>query len=181
MKINKQQIIIVMTKYDVIIAIDPDTEKSGVAVLEPATRQIEAMSLTFPRLLDFLCRQDIKAKAGGYSLAVIVEGGWLVHKSNWHGTDGHRAERIAKNVGANHETGRKIVEMCRHWGIHVEEQRPLQKMWRGKGGKITAAELQAITGLTSRTNQDERDAALLAWVWAGLPVRIRTEDNNETK
>ena len=167
--------------YDIIIAIDPDTEKSGVAVLEPATRHIEAMSLTFPQLLDFLRERDIRAKAGGSSLAVIVEAGWIVHKSNWHGADGHRAERIAKNVGANHETGRKIVEMCRHWGIHVEEQRPLQKMWRGKGGKITAAELKAITGLTSRTNQDERDAALLAWVWAGLPVRIRTEDNNETK
>ena len=139
--------------YDIIIAIDPDTEKSGVAVLEPATRRMETMSLTFPQLLDFLC----------------------------HGADGHRAERIAKNVGANHETGRKIVEMCRHWGIHVEEQRPLQKMWRGKGGKITAAELKEITGITSRTNQDERDAALLAWVWAGLPVRIRTTNNNETK
>lgn len=167
--------------YDIIIAIDPDTEKSGVAVLEPATRHIEAMSLTFPRLLDFLCRQDIRAKAEGLTLAVIVEAGWLVHKSNWHGTDGHRAERIAKNVGANHETGRKIVEMCRHWGIHVEELHPLQKMWRGKDGKITAAELEEITGITSRTNQDERDAALLAWVWAGLPVRIRTTDKTETK
>ena len=169
------------TKYDVVIAIDPDTEKSGVAVLNIVTRHIEVMSLTFPRLMDFLCRQDIRAKAGGSSLAVVVEAGWLVHKSNWHGTDGHRAERIAKNVGANHETGRKIVEMCRHWGIHVEELRPLQKMWRGKGGKITAAELKAVTGITSRTSQDARDAALLAWVWAGLPVRIRTTDKTETK
>lgn len=170
-----------MLKYDIIIAIDPDTEKSGVAVLEPATRQIEAMSLTFPQLLGFLRERDDRAMARGLTLAVVVEAGWLVHKSNWHGTDGHRAERIAKNVGANHETGRKIVEMCRHWGIHVEELRPLQKMWRGKGGKITAAELEEITGITSRTNQDERDAALLAWVWAGLPVRIRTTDKTETK
>ena len=162
--------------YDIIIAIDPDTERSGVAVLDMATRQIEAMSLTFPRLMDFLRERDSWATARGMTLAVIVEAGWLVHKSNWHGTDGHRAERIAKNVGANHETGRKIVEMCRHWGIHVEEQRPLQKMWRGAGGKITAEELREITGLASRTNQDGRDAALLAWVWAGLPVRIgRTE------
>ena len=161
--------------YDIIIAIDPDTEKSGVAVLEPATRHIEAMSLTFPHLMDFLRERDSWAMARGLTLAVIVEAGWLVHKSNWHGTDGHRAERIAKNVGANHETGRKIVEMCRHWGIHVEEQRPLQKMWRGQGGKITAAELQAITGLTSRSNQEERDAALLAWVRAGLPVRISND------
>ena len=153
-----------MTKYDVVIAIDPDTEKSGVAVLNIVTRHIEAMSLTFPRLMDFLREYHGKAREEGSSPAVIVEAGWLVHKSNWHGTDGHRAERIAKNVGANHETGRKIVEMCRHWGIHVEEQRPLQKMWRGKGGKITAAELK-----------DERDAALLAWVWAGLPVRIGTK------
>ena len=169
------------TTYDVVIAIDPDTVRSGVAVLETETRKMETSSLTFALLLDYLQFVKAKAKEEGKTFAVVVEAGWLVHKSNYHGVNGRKGERIAKNVGANHETGRKIIEMCRHWGIHVEEQRPLQKMWRGKGGKITAGELQEITGLASRTSQDARDAALLAWVWAGLPVRIRTTDKTETK
>ena len=140
------------TKYDVVIAIDPDTERSGVAYLDVTARHIEAMSLTFPQLLDYIRVSVRRAQAEGGHPVVVVEAGC-----------------------ANHETGRKIVEMCRHWGIAVEEQRPLQKMWRGRGGKITAPELQEITGLASRTSQDARDAALLAWVWAGLPVRISND------
>lgn len=41
-------------KYDNIIAIDPDKEKSGVAFLKPKTRQLEVSNLTFPMLLDYL-------------------------------------------------------------------------------------------------------------------------------
>lgn len=158
-----------------VIAIDPDTVKSGVAVLETETRKMETSSLTFALLLDYLQFVKAKAKEAGKTFAVVVEAGWLAQKSNYHGVNGRKGERIAKNVGANHETGRKIVELCRHWGMDVVEQRPLQKMWRGRDGKITAEELQAVTGLTGRTSQDARDAALLAWVWAGLPVRIDRE------
>lgn len=45
-------------------------------------------------------------------------------------------------------------------------------MWQGKDGKITAEELQHITGYDRRTNQDARDAALLAWVYGGLPLKM---------
>ena len=98
----------------------------------------------------------------------------MVKKSNFHDAQGHRAEKIAKDVGANHETGRKIVEMCRHYGIKVLEHAPLVKCWKGRDGKITHEELVAFTGLMGgRTNQDARDAALLAWVFANLPIRVK--------
>ena len=35
-------------RYDNIIAIDPDKDKSGVAFLKPTTRQLEVSNLTFP-------------------------------------------------------------------------------------------------------------------------------------
>jgi hypothetical protein len=38
-------------------------------------------------------------------------------------------------------------------------------------GKITQDELKQITGITVKTNQDGRDAALLAWVFAELPIQ----------
>ena len=157
-----------------IIAIDPDVDKSGVAFLHLPTRELHCEAKTFPELIDDLHATKQASDALGEPLTVIVEAGWLNH-SNWHtnARDSHRkAAAIGRSAGRNHETGRKIVEMSRHMGIEVVEQRPLQKCWRGIGRKITHEELAAFTGYTGRTSQDMRDAALLAWVHAGLPIRL---------
>lgn len=158
-----------------IIAIDPDAEKNGVALLDPKTREIELFTLTFPRLIDFLvAKRDIF----GTSLErykVVIEAGWL-NKSNWHvyARDTPQLAAAKGNAtGRNHETGRKIAEMCEHYGIVYELVKPLRKNWRGYDGKITHDELANFTHLRDRrTNQEERDAALLAWVTAGLPIRV---------
>ena len=94
-------------------------------------------------------------------------------QSCFHEAQGKQAEKIAKDVGANHETGRKIIEMCEHYGIEVLPHIPLVKCWKGKDRKITHEELASFTGIMGRTNQDVRDAALLAWTFAGLPIRIK--------
>jgi hypothetical protein len=63
--------------------------------------------------------------------------------------------------------------MCGHYGIPVTTVKPLKKTWRGKDGKITREELAYFTRITGRNNQEERDVALIAWVWAGLPVKMK--------
>lgn len=162
-------------KYDNIIAIDPDVEKSGVAYLKPSTRQLEVSTLEFPLLLDYLQRAKSVHEKSKETLIVVVEAGWLT-QSNWHlhrGDNLKTASAKGNSAGRNHETGRKIVEMCKHYGIEVLEHFPLRKCWKGKDGKITQEELSSFTGLTGRTNQDARDAALLAWSFANLPIRIK--------
>jgi hypothetical protein len=74
-----------MKKYDIIIAIDPDVKRSGVGFLKAATRKLEASSLTFPQLLDYL--QFVKIEAdneqllGGFNpppkknIVIVVEAG----------------------------------------------------------------------------------------------------------
>lgn len=163
------------TKHDNIIAIDPDKEKSGVAYLRPSTRQLEVTNLSFPMLLDYLRHARDKRDESKESLIVVVEAGWMNAKSCFHAAQGKQADKIAKDVGANHETGRKIIEMCEHYGIEVLPHIPLVKCWKGKDRKITHEELALFTGIKGRTNQDGRDAALLAWTFAGLPIRIKAE------
>ena len=124
-------------------------------------------------LLDYLQHAKKVRDESGESLVVVVEAGWMNAKSCFHTAQGKSAEKIAKDVGANHETGRKIVEMCKHYGIEVVQHIPLVKCWKGKDRKITHEELASFTGLTGRTNQDARDAALLAWVFANLPIRVK--------
>ena len=162
----------------IVIGIDPDVDKSGVAFLECSTRKLEITTLSFPDLLDYL--QWVKKQAGTnpQSVRVIIEAGWL-NQSNWHLTARDtRAACAAKgnHAGRNHETGRKIAEMCDHWQIPYELVKPLAlkvrgfHLWKGKDGKITQEELAAFTGIRGRTNQEGRDAALLAWTWAGFPT-----------
>lgn len=157
-------------KYRCIIAIDPDVERSGVATLAIEERKLGTFSLTFPELMDAL-QLFLPDKT-----LVVVEAGWL-NKPNWHLTakDSARIAAAKGNAtGRNHETARKIVEMARHYGLHVEEAKPLRKCWRGKDGKITHEELalqlsrRGITGLGKTSSQDARDAAWLAVVYSNL-------------
>lgn len=146
-----------------IIAIDPDVTKSGVAVMDIVSRVINTYSLSFPELIDFIYSFPDKE-----SIRIAVEAGWLNRKSNFHGYYGSRGERIAKDVGANHETGKKIVEMCEHKGYFISLVKPLEKRWKGPRGKITHSELESVLKSRKiafgkkRTNQDERDSILIA-------------------
>lgn len=158
----------------IIIGIDPDAKKNGVACVEKSTRLLSTECLTFGATIAYLKRIYETAQRVGYALEVVIEAGWL-NASNWH-LSAHctpqRAAAIGRSVGMNHQTGILIAEMCAALGIPYHLQKPLKKIWKGKDGKITHAELKAFTGIEGRTNQEERDAALLAWCEAGLPIKI---------
>jgi hypothetical protein len=161
-------------RYDIILAIDPDVEQSGVARLDVTQRKSWADTLPFPMLIEYI-RQVYRTNLGK-SVAVVVEASW--HKThNWHlnrrDTLGIAAKK-GYDEGRNHEAGRKIIEMLNYYGIEVIEKEPLRKIWKGPDGKITHTEITAITGWDKkRSNQEERDAMLLAWDRSGLPIVIK--------
>ena len=164
------------TKYSFILAIDPDVDKSGVARLDVAARHLTLLTFAFPELMDYLRHMKQWADESNETLCVVVEAGWM-NASNWHTGNVKSIAAAAKtgqNTGRNHEVARKIAEMSRHYGLTTEEVKPLKKCWRGTGGKITQEELEYMTGkLDKRTNQEMRDSALLAWWFAGLPIKVK--------
>lgn len=142
-----------------IIGIDPDVSQSGVAILRPG-KVIELTTLSFFELRDFLTREKENIHI------VKVEAGHKVAIANFHGSKNSRtAAAIGRNVGANNEVGKKIVEMCKYYDIPVKEVKPFKKVW--KSGKISHVELflqlrfRGIGCDVSRTNQEQRDAALI--------------------
>lgn len=155
------------------IGVDPDAEASGVAVLfkEDGRTFLQLHTLTFPEAVQFI--RGICARHAPVS--VHVEAGWL-NTGNWHVTRYDSAAKCAAMgvaVGRNQETGRKLIEMLRYYGISCNEVRPLKKCWRGKDGKISHAELASFAPVNkTRTNQEERDAALIAWTQANLPIAV---------
>lgn len=130
------------------IGIDPDVERCGVGVYDAETGELEPMTMEFFDLLDFL-------KKNREEIFVIIEAGWLNKKSNFHGFGGARGERIAKNVGANHQIGKLIAEFCRRENINYKLFQPRKK-------KTDPVQFNKITGYTVK-NQDVIDACMLVW------------------
>jgi hypothetical protein len=135
------------------IGIDPDTEKNGVAYWYTETKKLELENLTFFELFDALKNLKIRNQ-----ITVIIDAGWL-NKTNFHvlGTNKRVNGKIGERVGANHETGKKIAEMCVYLGIEFRLNKPNYK----KVDKETFAKLTRYTG---RTNQDTRDAGMLVYL-----------------
>jgi hypothetical protein len=156
-------------KADIIIGIDPDVNKSGVGVVS-SKGEVEVFSFTFPELIEHL---KLSAQLKDCTV-VVVEASWKI-STNWHtgrGDSIRTAARKGKDAGRCHEVGRKIVECAQYYGLEVVEKLPLKKIWKGKDGKITDEEIKAFMPIQGRTNQEKRDAALLAWDYAGLPIRL---------
>ena len=170
-------------RYDLVVGIDPDRELNGVADLYVKERKLEMRTLSFADTIDWLLQKKRQMEAKGQSLIVIVEAGWLNH-SNWHvyrGMSPQKCAAIGASLGANQETGKKLCEMLKYFGIRHIQQKPLPltirfgrstvNKWSSQDGKISHDDLAAFTGYTKRNNQEQRDAALLAWQFAGLPIK----------
>ena len=153
-------------KAKIIIGIDPDVKKSGVARNDKSTGIITSFTFPFPDLLDFL--KDVSTR---FDATIYVEASWLIKKSNFHGGNTRVSSLIAKHVGRNHQTGILIVEMCKHYGLNVVEIEPLAKCWKGKDKKITLDELKKFAKVELPNKylkaelQEMLDAALIAYVY----------------
>lgn len=155
-------------KYKYYLGIDPDVEKSGYAIIENKGAIIQLGTKPFFELIELMdnhyCISDC---------LVVIEAGWLNEITNYHTATGKGGQRIALNVGRNQQVGILLVEYCKNKGLNVVEARPFKKGWKGPQGKITHEELSYFTGITKKTNQEARDAVLLAWNYAGLPIKIK--------
>lgn len=163
--------------YNIIVGIDPDIDKSGYAVLKYDERKVTTIeALGFFQLQSYLTALADRARNLDVSLVVVVEASWMI-SGNWHVNQFDRRNRAAAkgyDVGRNHQVGQLIVEMCKVNNIPVVEHIPLRKCWSGKDRKITHEELTQFCPVDkTRTNQEMRDAALLAWSYADLPIRLK--------
>lgn len=143
-----------------IVAIDPDVGKSGIAIRN--NEQISLKSMHFWELCDWIVTN------ADHIGEVRIECGYLNAKANWHSSKSAGvSSRVGTHVGANHQVSRLLVQLCRQklssHNIVTKEIKPLKKQWKGAGGKISHAELVSIFNYREKkaTNQEERDAYLL--------------------
>ena len=161
-----------MEKPSIVIGVDPDVDGSGVGVLDLDTHEVKNLQLRLPELVDYLT--DMRGSA-----MVFVEAGWK-NRGNYHlkNKGQYHASKIGEQVGRNHEVSKIIGEFCEHNHVPFVHVVPLKKCWQGPDGKITHEELMALiegSGLSMkkcRTNQEIRDAILLAITHSNIPMRM---------
>lgn len=156
-------------RYGTIIGIDPDVKESGVAALDCATREFELHTMTFPEMLEYI-KKIYEYRPRPFT--VVIEAGYL-NKPHWHLSRYEKpavAAAKGNSVGRNQQVALDLVSCLEYYGIPYDTIKPLVKMWNGPDRKITHEELVFFTGLKDRTtNQEKRDAALLAWGYADFP------------
>lgn len=133
-----------------LIGIDPDVDKSGFAFL--IGNKLQLQNLTFFEIFEALRFYREKTKKP----IVYIEMGSL-NKSNWHSKEGKSSKwnsNIGAALGRNFEVANKLVEMCKYLEIEYYAIKPTKK-------KIDNDLFKKITGLTIRTNQEQRDAYML--------------------
>lgn len=136
------------------IGIDPDIEKSGVAVAVDG-KITGLRCMRFPEIVEYF-----RVNKDCLDL-IVIEAGWLNRKSNFHPAWGPaRREKIARDIGRNHATGQLLVEMAESLGIKVELYRPVSS----KVNHDTFCQIVGWHG--GRTNQEKRDAGM-ALFYAG--------------
>ncbi len=139
-----------MPKEKILIGIDPDVDKSGVAFLNG--NHLELNNLTFFELFDYL--RDYKNEFK--NLIIYIECGFLNGGNRHLKLAGSHSlnSKIGERIGANHETAKKIIEMCEYLRITYFKVKPTRT-------KSTNEFFKQVTGYKGQTNQEQRDAFFL--------------------
>lgn len=136
----------------ILIGIDPDVDKSGFARLQGDQLKIDNLSFfDLFEELRFYKEREVKP-------IVYVELGSL-NKTNWHSKESKSSKwnsNIGAALGRNFEVANKIIEMCEYLQIPYVKIKP-------KASKVSNEYFKKITGLSIRTNQEQRDALMLIW------------------
>jgi len=139
--------------YDVLIGIDPDVDKSGVALKWTKHKEVYVHSES---LLTLAKRLSGFGNYAHEKALVIIEAGWLNKKKNWHAMKDCSDEvkqAAASKVGRNHQIGLSIVQFCEELGLDYFLYKPTKT-------KKTKTFLKKQFGIIAK-NQEEVDAVML--------------------
>ncbi|MBV2127938.1 hypothetical protein [Arsukibacterium indicum] len=146
-----------------IIGIDPDLTASGVAVITPDKRIVEMQRVKFSQLVDYMQLQAIKAdgqiliKMEDPNMIAPTFPRALPKAMNRQAVN----NRISQNVGQVKAVATLILEVLKAAGYSVTPCRPLVGGYKTRCKK-DAAYFNQLTGWDKRSNEDCRDAALIA-------------------
>jgi hypothetical protein len=95
---------------------------------------------------------------------VILEDSTLIsHVYTAPSVTGAAKLKIARNIGEVDGYCKMIVQACAEAGVPCLQISP-----KSKGAKLNAVEFKQITGWKGKSNQHERDAAMVGWPYRSI-------------
>ena len=152
-------------KQKLIVGIDADIDKSGVAILSNFKYTDYSFAvhkgylyfnkLQFVEVFELLSEIYVFCENENITPELFIDAGWLNVTKNYHVAKTKAiAAKIGYNVGQNHQTGKLIVQLAKNLNFRVHEVKPTQKKWNSET-------FQNIVGIKVRTNSEVRDAVKL--------------------
>ena len=135
----------------IIIGLDPGVS-TGVAIYRAG--QLAHLQTIEPHEIDAYITEVQPAR-------VVFEDSRLQSKV-WTPVKGAAALKVARNIGEIDAWCKLITALCERQGIASHGISP-----KSKGAKLTAEQFAVVTGWAGRSNQHERDAALVARPYRG--------------
>lgn len=140
-----------------VVGIDPDLVKSGVALVREG-EILSLQALSFPQLLKFAADVDLAVPKPLFVVEDVEIDKTTYRRAK---TNARTHAAIAQKVGQVKGVARVLVECLNDMGADVLQVKPLQGPAK-RQAKGDADYFNRITGWEGRSNQDTRDAALLA-------------------
>lgn len=154
------------------IGIDPDNKFIGCAILEDNKLTINKYSIPeffYDIILSWKSEYDKDCEEHRFGdVDIYLEGGWL-NKYYYHSTESLMiVNNIARKIGMNHQVGITIEECLKYLGLKCKTVKPVQdSRFKNAKEKINHLQLKKMIDTYGieydyeRSNQDERDSALL--------------------
>lgn len=153
----------------VIIGIDPDSEKYGVSVFESG----ELVALYSKDVIDLrnlfagLRLKDLEVTV---VIEDIISNGFIYSRHNKKQGASVRA-RIAQNVGMCKQAQKTAEHFADHFGFKLIRIPPQLGNW-AKNKKL----FEKVTGWKMRSNEDTRSAAYFGWLYVSKKSRLTRTD-----
>lgn len=143
---------------DVVVSVDPDAQRSGVAVWEGGVL-VKLEMWSFVEMMEALQEASQQNQAGGRVVFVLEDVEAIKPTFRRGKTNQAAMQKIAQNVGQVKQTARFIKELADHLGVPMVMVKPLGGV--AKSAKTNPAIFKQMTGWAGRSNADTRDAAML--------------------
>ena len=135
-----------------ILGIDPGANTGVAYFVGGALVRLETIA---PHQIERTLREAMPAR-------VVFEDSRLQSHTWTRGKSGAASAKMARNVGQVDAWCTLITSICGELGIAAHGVSPA-----GKGAKVNAERFAEITGWAGRSNEHERDGAMVAWPYRG--------------
>lgn len=145
----------------IIIGIDPDSDKHGVAIYRNGKLEDLLMN-DLMNLMDTLTTTQLR-ECESTSIVVHIENVCGNNTSSFNQSSKFSRgvnSKISEKVGMCKQAQKEVEKLCKHLGIEVVHHR-VSKQWKSGPSKSV---FKSVTGWTGKSNEDNRSAAYFGWL-----------------